>query len=156
MANSLEVRVPLLDHKVVEFAFSLPLHMKLQNGKGKYLLRKSMKSLLPPDILDAPKMGFRIPIVPWIQRDLRPWAEDILLRDSLATPFLDTSGVRQVWDWFQSGRSHLGDLLGILLSFSLSSRIWAKTGRCPAGTDAMEKELVGTQGFEPQTSTVLR
>ncbi len=127
MANSLEVRVPLLDHRVVEFAFSLPLHMKLRNGKGKYLLRKTMRPFLPENFLDARKMGFRIPIVPWMQGSLRSWAEDILFQDSLATPFLDTAGVRQVWNWFQQGRAHLGDVLGILLSFALSSRVWAET-----------------------------
>jgi len=126
MANSLEVRVPLLDHRVVEFAYSLPLHMKLRDGKGKYLLRKSMGSFLPENFLNARKMGFRIPIVPWMHGPLRPWAEDILFQDSLATPFLDGAGTRQVWDWFQHGRTHLGDLLGILLSFALSSRVWAE------------------------------
>jgi asparagine synthase (glutamine-hydrolysing) len=128
MANSLEVRVPLLDHKVVEFAYSLPLHMKLRNGKGKYLLRKTMGSFLPAGFLDARKMGFRIPMVPWMQGELRPWVQDILLRDSPATSFLDTAGVAQVWNWFEEGRVHLGDLLGILLSFMLSSPVWAQTG----------------------------
>jgi asparagine synthase (glutamine-hydrolysing) len=125
MANSLEVRVPLLDHKVVEFAYSLPLDMKLRNGRGKYLLRKCMSSFLPENFLDARKMGFRIPIVPWMQGPLRPWAKEALFEHSLATPFLDMAGVRHVWDRFQHGRDHLGDVLGILLSFALSSRVWA-------------------------------
>jgi asparagine synthase (glutamine-hydrolysing) len=126
MANSLEVRVPLLDHKVVEFAYSLPLHMKLRDGQGKYLLRKSMSPFLSREILDARKKGFCIPVVPWMRGTLRPWVEDILLRDSEATPFLNTTGVEQLWKWLQEGRSHLGDTLGILLSFVLSAHVWAK------------------------------
>jgi asparagine synthase (glutamine-hydrolysing) len=145
MANSLEVRVPLLDHKVVEFAYSLPLHMKLRNGKGKYLLRKTMSSFLPLGFLDTRKMGFRIPIVPWLRGELRPWAEDILLRDSLATPFMDTAGVGQVWNWFQQGRVHLGDLLGILLSFALSSSVWGTDGNFGA-----KNKYLRRRSFHPQ------
>ena len=130
MANSLEVRVPLLDHKVVEFAYSLPLQLKLRNGQGKYLLRNTMRQFLPGEILDKKKMGFRIPIVPWMQGELRSWAEDILTRKSGASPFLDFAGVAQVWQWFQQGRVHLGDVLAVMLSFSLSSEAWAGHAPC--------------------------
>jgi asparagine synthase (glutamine-hydrolysing) len=58
MANSLEVRVPLLDHHVVEFAHNLPVHLKVRNGTGKYLLRETMAPCLPRGFLDAPKKGF--------------------------------------------------------------------------------------------------
>jgi asparagine synthase (glutamine-hydrolysing) len=127
MANSLEVRVPLLDHKVVEFAYSLPPHMKLRDGKGKYLLRKTMSPFLPPGFLDEKKMGFRIPIVPWMRGPLRPWVEDVLFHNSVASPFLDQAGVQKIWTWFQQGRTHLGDVLGIALSFALSSRACGKS-----------------------------
>ena len=137
MANSLEVRVPLLDHKVVEFVYSLPLHMKLRSGKGKYLLRKTMSSFFPAGFLDARKMGFRIPIIPWLQGPLRGWAEVVLFRDSYAAPFLDMAGVRQVWNWFQHGRFHLADVLGILLAFAL----WSRHG---IGTGAPGKALAGS------------
>lgn len=131
MANSLEVRVPLLDHRVVEFAYSLPLHMKLRKGKGKYLLRKTMSSFLTQDFLDARKMGFRIPFSPWMRGSLRSWAEDILFRDSQTNSFLDSRGVSQLWNGFQRGQAHLGDLMGILLSFGLWSR-------ASAGSEASE------------------
>jgi asparagine synthase (glutamine-hydrolysing) len=121
MANSIEVRVPLLDHHVVEFAHSLPLHMKLRNGKGKYLLRKTMSPLLTQEFVDAPKMGFRIPFVPWMRGPLRGWAEDLLLRNFEAVPFLNPVGVRRMWNSFQEGRTHLGDLMGILLGVALWS-----------------------------------
>src|SRR5579864_2212112 len=132
MANSLEVRVPLLDHKVVEFAYSLPLAMKLRDGQGKYLLRRTMSRLLPREILYTKKKGFRIPIVPWMRGQLRPWAENILLRDATAAGYLDRAGVGQIWQWFQQGREHLGDVLGILLSFGLSSPMWSnRTSTAP-------------------------
>lgn len=125
MANSLEVRVPLLDHHVVEFAYSLPLHMKLRDGKGKHLLRKTMTPFLPQGFLDARKMGFRIPFIPWMQGPLRTWAEDTLFHNPQANSFLNPAGVRQLWNSFQNRQDHLGDLMGILLSFALSSRVWA-------------------------------
>jgi asparagine synthase (glutamine-hydrolysing) len=123
MANSLEVRVPLLDHHVVEFAFSLPLHMKLRHGKGKYLLRKTMSSLLTSDFVNQRKMGFRIPFVPWMRGSLRTWAEDVLFHDSQASPFINRPALRQVWNSFQHGRDHLGDLMGVMLSLAL----WSQT-----------------------------
>jgi len=126
MANSLEVRVPLLDHKVVEFAYSLPLHIKLRHGQSKYVLRNTMRHLLPRELLNLKKKGFRIPIVPWMQGNLRSWTEDILLGNSATTPFVDPAGVAEVWQWFQGGRNHLGDVLSVLLSFALSSRVWAR------------------------------
>ncbi len=143
MANSLEVRVPLLDHHVVEFAFSLPLHMKLRNGKGKYLLRKTMSSFLTQDFVDARKMGFRIPFVPWMQGSLRTWAEDVLFHDARTTSFLNPAGVRQMWNRFQRGQAHLGDLMGILLSFAL----WSRAG---AGTETAAPVRSGWTGMLPR------
>lgn len=144
MANSLEVRVPLLDHAVVEFAHSLPLEMKLQNGKGKYLLRKTLSSFLPEGFLDAPKMGFRIPVVPWMQGPLRQWSENALFGNSLSANFLDPAGLRRVWNSFQRGGDHLGDVLGISLAFALSSRCWAShddflEAKKVAGADALSR-----------------
>ena len=122
MANSLEVRVPLLDHHLVEFAHSLPAQLKLRNGEGKYLLREVMKRFLPTQFLTARKMGFRIPFIPWIRGALRTWSEDIVFRDSQTEPFLNVAAVHEIWERFQGGRVHLGDLAGILLSFALWSR----------------------------------
>lgn len=122
MANSLEVRVPLLDNRLVEFAYSLPLPLKLRNGKGKYLLREVMKRFLPTQFLTARKMGFRIPFVPWIHGALRTWSEDVIFRDSQTDSFLNVAAVREIWESFQGGQVHLGDLAGILLSFALWSR----------------------------------
>jgi asparagine synthase (glutamine-hydrolysing) len=141
MANSLEVRVPLLDHQVVEFAFSLPLHMKLRDGKGKYLLRKTMSSFLPKGFLDARKMGFCIPFIPWMQGSLRSWAADNLFHDSQGASLLDPAGVRQVWNSFQNDRAHLGDLMGILLSFALWSRVGLRAEASGQSENSMAQML---------------
>jgi asparagine synthase (glutamine-hydrolysing) len=87
MANSLEVRVPLLDHKVVELAFSLPVSLKIRMNKAKgnlvtkYLLKKSASRYFPESFLNRPKMGFGIPIVEWCLGAFKPWIEE-RLRDS--------------------------------------------------------------------------
>jgi asparagine synthase (glutamine-hydrolysing) len=127
MANSLEVRVPLLDHKVVEFAFSLPLSMKLRNGRGKYLLRQVMKKSLPEEHLNLPKMGFRVPLHQWMRGELRGWAEDFVFADSAATPFLDREGIAEIWKSFQQGEVQWEFVISILLSFSMSAPIWGRS-----------------------------
>ncbi len=127
MANSLEVRVPLLDHKVVEFAFSLPLHLKLHKGKGKYLLRKTMTRYLPRTHLRLQKKGFTIPMGAWMHGELREWIAEVLLTRSDATRFLNLAGVQEIWNEFQKGAAHWANLLSILFSFVLSARVWAKT-----------------------------
>jgi asparagine synthase (glutamine-hydrolysing) len=105
MANSLEVRVPLLDHRVVEFAFSLPLSMRLrENGspghvRTKYLLKQSAQRFFPESFLERPKMGFGIPVRDWVEGPLRRGIEDAL-RDS-SNPiyeWLEFRGVQHVMD----------------------------------------------------------
>jgi asparagine synthase (glutamine-hydrolysing) len=159
MANSLEVRVPLLDHQVVEFAYSLPLNMKLRDGKGKYLLRKAMSSFLPAGFLDAPKMGFRIPFIPWMRGPLRGWAEDIVFRDSQTFSFLNPLGVRHLWTSFQQEGDHLGDLMGVLLSFALWSKAAADMNasrfdvRASAGAPSMlETDSSAQVGLVPSAT----
>ena len=78
MAVSLEVRVPLLDHRVVEFTSSLPDHLKYQRGKGKYLLRKLLSRYVPEALFDRPKMGFGVPIEKWFRGELKEMLSDYL------------------------------------------------------------------------------
>src|SRR5436853_2542834 len=78
MANSLEARVPLLDHKVVEFAASLPPHLKLKGLTRKYLLKKVGRTLLPPQVIDRKKQGFPIPISAWLRTEARSYVQDLL------------------------------------------------------------------------------
>jgi asparagine synthase (glutamine-hydrolysing) len=83
MAVSLEVRAPFLDPRVAQFAASLPLEYKLRGNKGKYILKKAVKPLLPKSILQRPKKGFGIPIAKWLKGRLNPLMHDLLAPDRL-------------------------------------------------------------------------
>jgi asparagine synthase (glutamine-hydrolysing) len=78
MAVSLETRVPFLDPKLIEFAWTLPVNMKIRNGKGKWILRKLLNNLVPEKLTDRPKKGFAIPLGDWLKGPLREWSEDLL------------------------------------------------------------------------------
>jgi asparagine synthase (glutamine-hydrolysing) len=82
MAHALEVRVPLLDHQLVEWISGLPPSLKLQGGEGKYIFKKSLESHLPHDILYRKKMGFSVPLANWFRGPLKQRVHDALLGDS--------------------------------------------------------------------------
>ncbi len=83
MAVSLETRIPILDHRVVEFAWRLPLTYKMRNRQSKWILRQVLNKYVPRNLVERPKMGFGIPIGSWIKKELRPWAEALLDGDRL-------------------------------------------------------------------------
>lgn len=83
MANSLETRVPLLDHRVVEFAWSLPLEYKIRNGTGKWVLREMLYRHVPREMIERPKKGFSVPLEKWLRGPLRDWAEALLENERL-------------------------------------------------------------------------
>ncbi len=104
MGVSLESRVPILDHRIVEFAWTLPFHLKVRDGRGKWILRQVFQKHLPAELLERPKSGFAIPVGAWLRTDLRDWAEDLLDSDHLASEGLfDAALVRRRWDEHLTG-----------------------------------------------------
>lgn len=116
MAVSLESRVPLLDHRVVEFALALPLEHKLRNGEPKWPLRQLLYRSVPREMMERPKTGFGVPIEHWLRGSLRDWADDLLAPDRLRREgFLDADAVSRLWSDTRSGRRrahhHVWDIL---------------------------------------------
>ena len=98
MGVSLETRVPLLDHRVVEFALRLPLDLKLRQGQTKWVLRQVLQRYLPARLVDRAKMGFSVPIGQWLRGPLREWAESLIDEDGLRREgFLNAAMVRALW-----------------------------------------------------------
>jgi len=105
MATSLETRIPMLDPAVYRLAWSLPLEYKLSGGVGKVVLRRLLRTVLPAELMDRPKMGFGPPLAEWLRGPLRPWAEDLLAPDALRRQgFLEVDSVRQTWERHCTGR----------------------------------------------------
>jgi asparagine synthase (glutamine-hydrolysing) len=107
MAVALEARVPLLDHRVVEFAWRLPRNAKVRNRTAKWLLRQVLYRHVPPALIERPKMGFGIPLSEWLRGPLRTWAETLLNESRLAdAALLDHKVVRRFWqEHLEGGRN---------------------------------------------------
>ena len=104
MAVSLEARVPILDHRVVEFSWRLPRKFKVRNGRGKWILRQILYKHVPHGLVDREKMGFSVPLTQWLAGPLRNWAGDLLLSGE-TEGLLRSSVVRREWDLFLAGDS---------------------------------------------------
>jgi asparagine synthase (glutamine-hydrolysing) len=121
MAASLEAREPLLDHRVVELAWTLPLSMKVSGGQGKRILRRVLDRYVPRELIERPKMGFKVPIDAWLRGPLREWAEDLLSERKLAEHGLvDVQAVRRAW---RGGGASADQLWAVLML-----QAWLETG----------------------------
>lgn len=115
MANSLETRTPLLDHRIVEFAYSLPLKYKLEGGVGKKVLREVLYRYVPRQIINRPKMGFSIPLADWLKSELRPWAENQFEKIPNNSEVFNKPMIKQLWQSHLSGQLvHTEQLWSIL------------------------------------------
>jgi asparagine synthase (glutamine-hydrolysing) len=124
MSTSLETRVPFLDQNIIEFAWQLPLSMKIRNGESKWLLRQVLYKYVPRELIERPKMGFGIPISDLIRTSLRDWAEDLLSVTSLkSSGCLNDTLIRQKWEEHLSGKRNWQYHLWNILIF----QSWFKT-----------------------------
>lgn len=117
MAVGLEVRVPILDHRVVEALWALPSDLKIRGGTSKWLLREILYRHVPRDVFDRPKQGFAVPVTRWLRGPLRDWAETLLAEDRLKQEgMFDPAAVRRLWTNHLNGRAdHSGAIWATLM-----------------------------------------
>jgi asparagine synthase (glutamine-hydrolysing) len=118
MFNSLETRVPFLDHRVINFAWSLPLSMKLRNGRSKWILRQLLYKYVPRKLIERPKMGFGIPVGEWLRGPLKGWVESLLDESRLQKEgFFDAQFIRLKWQEHLCGKRDWQHFLWTVLMF---------------------------------------
>jgi asparagine synthase (glutamine-hydrolysing) len=116
MAVGLEVRVPLLDHKFMEFMAAIPTGLKLRGEQGKYLFKQAVRPMLGPEVVDRPKMGFSVPLGEWFRGPLWEMAQDTLFApDAFIRSVLDLSEVRRIWQAHQLGLRQFGTTIWAVL-----------------------------------------
>ena len=117
--------MPLLDHRVIELAWRLPMRYKLRGDQGKWLLRQVLYQYVPKAMIDRPKMGFGVPIGEWLLGPLREWADGLLAPERLRREgIFDAERVTQVWRDFQAGRTNAQYLLWNIVMF----QAWQERG----------------------------
>lgn len=126
MAVALEARVPLLDHRVVEFAAAIPTAMKIRGSRGKRILRRILHRHVPAELVERPKMGFGVPIEHWLGHELRDWCEDLLNPARIREQgFIDGEAVARMWREYLAGQSNWYYYLWDVLMF----RAWQEHNR---------------------------
>ncbi|HEX7086290.1 MAG TPA: asparagine synthase (glutamine-hydrolyzing) [Vicinamibacterales bacterium] len=156
MAHSIEARVPLLDHRLVEFAATIPPELQFRDGIGKQLFRRALAPLLPREILHRPKMGFAVPLDVWFRGRLGPYLHDLLLsRESRARGIFDTGYIEQLIGQHALGRE-LGLHLWTLISFELWCRRFLDGRAAPPVTSPRRQAVVHGPDAIPRHLAVSR
>jgi asparagine synthase (glutamine-hydrolysing) len=125
MSVGLEVRCPLLDYRVVDFAWRLPMPMRVNADGGKRILKRVLERYVPKPLFDRPKRGFGVPIEQWLRNDLREWAENLLAPARLKEQgLLNADAVRNAWQEHQGGRISHTNMLWTVLMFQAWHEHW--------------------------------
>lgn len=118
MYNSLETRVPLLDHRVIEFAWQLPTTLKIRDGVGKWPLREILYKRVPKSMIERPKKGFSVPLASWLRGPLRDWAEHLISYHRLEDEgYFNAAAVRSCWSQHIQGKADYSRKLWSILMF---------------------------------------
>jgi asparagine synthase (glutamine-hydrolysing) len=125
MAVSLETRVPYLDHDLISYSWSLPMNMKIRNGKGKWVLRKLLNKYIPNELIDRPKIGFGIPLDQWLRHELRDWANELLNETDMNNDeFFNHKEVQALWREHLNGKRNRQHELWNILMFQSWKNKW--------------------------------
>jgi asparagine synthase (glutamine-hydrolysing) len=120
MANALEVRAPILDHKIIELAAKIPIHYKYDKGVKKQILKKAFEKILPSDILNRKKMGFSVPMADWFRGELKQISSELFFSTASGLGyFFNISEIKKIWEDHQRQKHNYGGLLWSLLMFEL-------------------------------------
>lgn len=134
MATSLETRIPMLDHRVVDFAWRVPPALQVRDGQSKWLLRQLLSRHVPASLIDRPKMGFGVPIGSWLRGPLRDWAEDLLSYSALdECGYFAAAPIRRRWQEHLSGKRDWAQHLWIVLMF----QSWLEAQQTVASTPCL-------------------
>lgn len=118
MFNSLETRIPFLDHRIIDLVWSLPFSMKMRDGQSKWILRQVLYKYVPKELIERPKMGFGIPVGDWIRGPLKSWAEALLDESRIRRDgFFNTQFIQLCWKEHLSGKRNWLDFLWAVLMF---------------------------------------
>lgn len=146
MAVSLEVRPPLLDHRIVEFAWTLPRNLRVRDGETKWLLRRVLDRYVPRHLVSRPKAGFAIPLANWLRGPLRDWAEDLLDGQRLAGGILDAAPVRKLWSEHVAGVHNRAYALWPILMFESWRHRWVGKAFSERSTHKTSLAHAGSSG----------